>query len=112
MIDTNLFSVDGDKVVAGRPFIAWCGCGTAGRKIEKIFARAEVRLAGIPMARSTSNRNCKRYIEQEGYKELFPSLKKATHAILIDPASRSGVDLISGGEQATIKSIRKLLGVL
>lgn len=112
MIDTNLFSVDGDKVVAGRPFIAWCGCGTAGRKIEKIFAKAGVRLAGVPMARSTSNRNCKRYLEQEGYKELFPSLKKATHAILIDPVSRSGVDLMSSGEQSTAKAIKSMLGVV
>lgn len=109
MSKDELFSVEDGVIIAHRPFIAWCGCGTASRKIENVFAGAGIRLAGVPMARSTSNRNCKRYIEQEGYKDILPALKKGVHAVLISPSKRSGVDVMGANEQATIRAVKELL---
>lgn len=101
---------DDGKITATKPFIAWCGCGTASRKIEKMFALAGVRLNDFPMARSQTNRSCKTFLESEGYIQLFPAFKKATHAVLIDPVSRKGVDVMQQNEQLIVQAIKEIAG--
>lgn len=90
----TIFDIQSDgTITSDKIFIAWCGCGGTAGTITKALTIANIPIDRYPQLKTTANTALNKYLQQEGYTDLFPSLRKTTHAVMINAKTGIGVDL-------------------
>lgn len=84
--------VKGDKYTIPDPFIYWCGCYGASRKITEAFRSLGLDEYKVPRTKE-SNRPVKAWIRQHNMELKYPGMQAAQFAYLVDPANERAVNL-------------------
>lgn len=109
--DGVIVTRDGDKYTIDKPFIYWCGCYGASRKITEAFRGIGLNEHKVPRTKET-NRPVKEWIRQHEMELKYPGMQAGQFAYLVDPANLRAVNLYKPAPDcgAQMKEILKPYG--
>jgi len=90
----SFFTISDDVITPRDIFIAWCGCGGVSGYITKALALADVTIDKYMMFQPNNNQTLKKYLDTNNYKSILPSLNRSTYAVIINPRTKTGMDLL------------------
>ena len=83
---------DGEKYIITKPFIYWCGCYGASRKITEAFRGIGLNEYKVPRTKQ-ANRPVKEWVRQNEMELKYPGMQAGQFAYLVDPANVRAVNL-------------------
>lgn len=90
--DGVIVVVDNGVYTISKPFIYWCGCYGASRKITEAFRSIGLNEYKVPRTKET-NLQVKAWIRQNEMELKYPGMQAGQFAYLIDPANVRAVNL-------------------
>lgn len=84
--------VKDDKYTIPEPFVYWCGCYGASRKITEAFRSLGLDQYKVPRTKE-SNRPVKAWIRQNQMELKYPGMQAGQFAYLVDPVNVRAVNL-------------------
>lgn len=90
--DGVIVVVDNGVYTISKPFIYWCGCYGASRKITEAFRSIGLNEHKVPRTKET-NLQVKAWIRQNEMELKYPGMQAGQFAYLVDPANVRAVNL-------------------
>lgn len=100
--------VKDNNYVIPDPFIYWCGCYGASRKITEAFRSLGLDQYKVPRTKE-SNRPVKAWVRQHKMELKYPGMQAGQFAYLVDPANERAVNLFDP-KPNYLEQMKEILG--
>lgn len=94
--------VKDEKYTITAPFVYWCGCYGASRRITEAFRSLGLDQYKVPRTKE-SNRPVKAWIRQNKMELKYPGMQAGQFAYLVDPANVRAVNLYDPPKDCVFK---------
>lgn len=87
-----------------RPFVMWCACSSIKPRVQVILDQDELR--DIDKEKLTLSRDLQLFVEYNHLKDVVPSLRHGTFAVMYNPKTGSALDLLD--QSRTVQDLKQL----